>query len=478
MNKESKESSKKLVKNTAILSFGTLCTKGIMFIMTPLLTRWLTQADYGLFDLLLTYVSLLVPFVTLDIGEATFRFLVQNVENDYEKDKKIVSSSVLMTILGIIISLIIILIVSFFSTNIRNILPYFYLLLVCESIYTFVVFLIRGLKKLPTYAITNIIYVLTMSLSAFVLLHFLKLGLSGILIAYSIGYIVSSIFAVSSLKIYKYISLKSIDISVLKDMLKYSLPMMPNSISWWIINVSDRTIVSTVLGTSVNAVYAVANKIPNLCQTFFSVFHLSWQENAVEMLDKKDRDEYYSKVMNTTIKVLISICILILSMNFLFFKLLFTEAYAYGYYQVPILILSIILSMLSSFIGGIYIARMESKKNGITTVFAAITNLAFHLILINYIGLYAATISTLISYALLFIIRYKDIKKNINIQFSNETYILFAIIMYFFITAYFNNIYINIFNFIVSIIIFFIINRDYIFKICEKMKILKNNKNE
>ena len=66
----------RLLKNTSILAFGTICTKGIMFFMTPLYTMWLSVGDYGTFDLVTTYSSLAVPFVTLAVGEALFRFML------------------------------------------------------------------------------------------------------------------------------------------------------------------------------------------------------------------------------------------------------------------------------------------------------------------------------------------------------------------------------------------------------------------
>ena len=75
--------SERLVKNTAILTFGKICTRGIMFIMTPLFTRWLSQADYGTFDLIVTYISFLMPIITLECAEAMFRYLLDaNKENE------------------------------------------------------------------------------------------------------------------------------------------------------------------------------------------------------------------------------------------------------------------------------------------------------------------------------------------------------------------------------------------------------------
>lgn len=256
-------------------------------------------------------------------------------------------------------------------------------------------------------------------------------------------------------------------------MLKYSFPMIPNSIAWWVMDASDRTIVSMYLGTSVNAILAIAHKMPNLCQTLFSVFHLSWQENAIETMNDKDRDQYYNKVMNNMIKILVPLCCVIISFNFIYFKVLFTDEYFPGYYQTPILICAIIFSMLANFIGGIYISNMESKKNGITTIITAIINIIVHLLLISKIGLYAASISTLCAYTILFIIRYIDVRRKIKLKVSKKSIILFCLLIYFSACQYANQTVLNVINVVLACTLFLFVNKDYIYKILRKVGVIE-----
>lgn len=458
--------SEKLVKNTAILTFGKICTRGIMFIMTPLFTRWLSQSDYGTFDLIVTYITFLMPIITLECAEAVFRHLLDAKK---EEDKKsIITNAVVIDLIGFIICLLITAILAISFEQIRNVAVYFVILLISETINTLMTMILRGLKMIPTYTIANIVYVVAMIISVTVLVKFMNLGLAGIILGYSIGYLVSSIFIIVRSKLLQYISFKCFDKIMAKKMLKYSLPMIPNTLSWWIVDASDRTIVSSILGSSTNAILAVAHKIPNLCQTIFSVFHMSWQENATETINDKDRDKYYSSIMNNMFVILTSICILILSGNFIIFKVLFTEEYFAAYYQVPILMVSIVLSMLAQFIGGIYVAKMESKTNGATTIIAAIINIIVNLGLIKFIGLYAATVSTLVAYISLFIIRYVKVKKEINLKFSKSSYIAAIALIYMVIINYINNMVLNIANVAVAFIYFFIVNKDNMKKIINK----------
>lgn len=462
--------SSKLIKNTAILGLGTICTKGLMFFMTPLFTRWLLQETYGIFDLMLTYVTLIIPLITMGISEALFRYLV----GDEEKNKKgIITNALVISVIGFIISAILIYIVSIFYEPIKNTALLFILLLFVEAAYNFMSTVLRGFKQLSNYSIANIIYSFSMVIMVTIFIKVFKLELTGIVLGYSLGYVVSIIYMILKSKVYNYIALKNFDRKLFFKMCKYAIPMIPNLIAWWIMDASDRTIVSLYLGASYNAILSVAHKIPNLCQTLFNVFHLSWQENAIETMNDEDRDIYYNSIMNNMLNILIPIACIVLSFNFLYFDILFDSRYINGYYQTPILMLSIIFAMLASFVGGIYIATLKSHKNGITTIIAAVLNIIIHVALISTIGLYAATISTLISYIVLFLIRYIDIRKQIKLKIQNKNIILFIILIYFVITQYLKINILNIINVILAFIVFIVYNKNTVYKFINKIKTMK-----
>ncbi|BCJ93408.1 flippase [Anaerocolumna cellulosilytica] len=450
----------KLIKNTAILSVGTICTKGLMFLMTPLFTRWLSQEGYGTFDLLLTYVTLLMPLFTLDSNEAVFRFLLDTDED--KKRKKIISTASFLNLTGLLISFIAISVIALLRTEIRGILIYFYILLVAETFYTITTRIVRGIKKIPIYAICSLLFVIAMAVSSFILIQILQMGLQGIILGYTIGYVFCTVIMLVVSRAYAYISISGFDFSLLKDMLRYSIPLLPAEISWWIVNVSGRTIISIFLGTSYNAIYAVANKFPNLCQTLFSVFHLSWQENVVETFQDQDRDVYYSYIFNGIITILSSICMVIISMNFLIYEKLFQQEYFTGYYITPLLVASVLFSMLSQFLGSIYLAQFNTKKSGGSAAVAAVVNIIIHLALIKGIGLYAAAISTAVSYFSLFLVRYFDVVKKVRLVICNKTKICLILLVYFVAANYIYISWFNWINVLVAVIIFFLINKEIV----------------
>lgn len=423
---------KELIKNTSVLTFGMLCTKGIMFIMTPFFTRWLSQSDYGTFDIFANYTTLLIPIITLDIGEAVFRMLIGD---DEQNRKTIISIAAVVNIIGLCLSLLIIELIPLFIPSVGKVFSWFYLVLAAETIYTFFSMIMRGLKHLLAFAISNIIYVCVMVLASLILVKKLSMGLQGIFLSYGIGYTVASIYMGIVCHIGKYVSIKNFEQYELRRMLKYSIPLIPNAIGWWIINISDRTIVSLFLGVESNAVLAVTHKLPNLCQTLFSRFHLSWQQSAAESINDKDKDSFFSRVFNRLIVVISSGVIVLITCNYLYFKL-FSVEYFDGYYIAPILMVSMLVYSATQFIGGIHNANMETKKNGSTTLIGAIINITVHLALIRFIGLFAAVISTLIAYLIIFIIRYLDIKKSINLTIDKKSIVCAIMVPVFFTLNY------------------------------------------
>jgi len=82
---------KELVKNTAIVAVGKVCTKFLSFFLLPFYTAVLTTEDYGIVDLFNTYVSLLLPIILFQIEDALFRFTI-DVRNNEQEKRKIIST--------------------------------------------------------------------------------------------------------------------------------------------------------------------------------------------------------------------------------------------------------------------------------------------------------------------------------------------------------------------------------------------------
>lgn len=448
---------KRLIINTFIVGIGAIASKGIMFLMAPLFSRWLSIEDYGAFDLVTTYVALLLPICTLSIIEAVFRFLLDDI-NEHER-KNIISSAIFVVLGGYCTCLFAYLGVSFLCASIHFewAVP---TLLLAQMFFTCFSEVARGMKKMKIYSIFNIISVLLLASLSTVFLLVFKWGLNGIVLGYSIAYFISAIGLLLLTKSYKYISIKAINMKTTSNMLSYSWPLIPNSISWWVVNVSDRLIINSVIGLTANGIYAVANKIPAIVNVLFSIFHVSWIQSASESITDNDYTQYCNAVFNKLIPFIFSSVAVLISLNFIFYYYIFDSSkYLDAYYYSPILIVAAGISCIGQFLGGIMIAYKKTKQNGFTNILAAGSKIVINMLMIYNLGMYAASLSTLFAYMILVIARYKMIQKHIKLHIKFKNLLVLACVLGVFIGVYFNIRQVNYCLMLIAFTMFFVINR-------------------
>lgn len=469
MTLKNQNRTKILLKNTLIISFGTFFPKLMAIISLPILTMKLTTSEFGTYDLIDTLISLLLPLVTLQISSAGFRFIIQE-RNNKEECKKIISNIFIVIAISILISSIILF---FIFKNINFLLIFFVIIyFILDILNVSISQIVRGFSKNLIYTFSTIIASIFKTILIFLLLIPINLGLLGTIIALTISTLASLIYMCYKIKIWQYIDLKLISAQTLKKLLSYSWPMIPNNLSGWILNTSDRLIITVFLGIEQNAIYAVANKIPNLLSTFNSSFTMAWQENASLNSNDKDIDVYYTTMFESFIRFIAGGCSLIIATTPALFWLLIKGNYANAYFQMPILFIAIFYSCLSSFLGGIYIAGKRTKSVGITTIIAAIINLMIDLIFVKKIGITAGSISTLASYIFIVYYRMINLKKYHNLKYNKKLiFIVNFILLFMSIICFINNTYLNFINVIIGIFFCYILNKRILINIKNKILI-------
>ena len=273
----------------------------------------------------------------------------------------------------------------------------------------------------------------------------------------------SLLFLAYKLKIADLFDYRLVNKEVLKDMLLYSWPMVPNNLSSWVMRASDRFVITGVLGMSATGIYAVANKIPNVLTLAQHTFNLAWHENASIVVTDDDAAEYYSKMFSTMICLYAGCLGIVAACTPILFRILVKGNYQKAYPQIPILIFGMFFSCVALFLGGIYIACKATKNVGISTTFAALLNVIVDIALINRIGIYAASLSTLLSYVLLFVYRMIDIKKLVNIKYDyKEISFIIVLIAIECLLCFINHLITNVVNIFIGIISFCFLNKDTI----------------
>ena len=449
---------KELVKNTIIIFIGKFCTQFITLLLLPLYTHFLSTEDYGYIDLIQTYLTFFIPLILLKIDAGIFRFLIDARKSEEEKNKIITNGIFIMFVELIISTILFAVAVKIFSIKYSILIV---MNLISLSVLTFLLQIVRGIGKNKQYSFSSIIAaIVTIVLNLIFLVGFHKNG-KYVLIASLISNIICTIYLLIVNKILKNVKIKYIDKKLIKDLLKYSIPMIPNELSWWIVHVSDRTIISYALGVAANGIYSVSCKFSNILSSIFNIFNLSWQESAALHINDTDKDEFFSNVINKVFNLFICFCIGILACLPFVFELLIKDSYREAYKYVPILLLANIFSVLIGLIGSIYVAKKMTKEVAKTTMIAAIINLTIDIALIKVIGIYAAAISTLVSYMLLAIYRYIDVQKYVKVKIPIKNILVNSIIFILVVVLYlYNNIALNVINLLLCILYAIIVNKE------------------
>ncbi|GHU06813.1 hypothetical protein FACS189431_0340 [Alphaproteobacteria bacterium] len=438
---------KQLVKNIIIISVSKVFTSLFSFLLLPLYTNYLSTSEYGIVDLVITYGALIAPIAMLRMEIAVFRWLVDARKNS-DDTKHIISSALQLLMICLLMFTAIYLVVNLCVT-----IPYWqYILFYVLSMALSSVMLqtSRGVGKTVDYAIGSIITGLFTITSSLILIMWLGWKADGVLLGMTLGFLAGVIFVVIRMKLHKLIVRGNDKRAMQKELLKFSLPMVPNSLSWWIVNASGRTIISSVIGVAANGIYAVATKFSVIAYSLYSIFDLSWSESAALYIDAPDRDKFFSNVMNKIVSVFGSICVMILAFVPLVFPLFVANDFAEALLYIPLLMFGIFGDIMVKAYGNIYIAKKMSKKVMTTTIASAIINIVINLALIWFIGIWAAAISTVTSYFIMVIYRHYDVQKYVKITYEKGIFVkiiaLFALASAFY---YYNTLLTNIIGVVV-----------------------------
>ncbi len=425
---------KSLFSNTLIFAIGSFSSKILVLILVPIYTYFMSNAELGTNDVIVQIANWLIPVVTLTINEALIRF---GLDKAYDKQSVFTGGNVVCAsgflILGIILPLAMkIPLVQSFVGSYAHLLFIYVLTSSLKLVYsTFV----RALEKVKLYAINGILTTFLTLVFNVVFIAVMRLGVTGYLLAIILSDFCSVIFLLISAKLWRYLKPKKFDPTVLKAMLLYSLPLIPTQLLWLITNSSDSFMVKYYMGSDANGILTAAYKIPNIVSTVYLMFGQAWNMSAITENESSDRSRFYTKVfdLNQSLMYLIAggVLLFVKPVTMVWIGPAFRQSISYA----PILIYATVFTCFATFMGTAYVATKKTIHSLVTSLVSGVINVAINLWLIPKIGIYAAAISTLASYVVVFFIRLYDAKKLINFDFSASKMIINNLILIFMVFA-------------------------------------------
>lgn len=451
-----------LLKGTAVYFIGNALIGIIQFLMLPIITGKLSPEEYGYYDMIVTTGNLLLPLITLQITDAVFRFFFNCSEID---KKRYFTTAVLIIFIGVsILAVGIVIITNFiFSLEYPLLIFLYFIGKIMMLIYTRMA---RCLNANVAYVKCNILKSFLYIFFQIIFLLVFKMGIASLFISNISSIIICVVILEKKIALRGFIITSSVNKSTLKEMLNYSIPLIPNTFLWWLLSSFNKYVVVCFLGIGINGIYVVANKFSTILTMITSVFLLAWQESVIKEYDKQEETSFYGEIAYQFINLVFSIVIVLIPIIKIVFPYLINEQYSASMPYAPILLLSSGMAAITGFYGSFYAATKKTIGIMKTTIYGVAINGIVVLSLVNYIGLFAPAIASLLGNFAIVVARYRFFKEEMNIRI-NWKHIVVLIIqaMISLFVYYYNNYFIIWSSMIIFIIIAFVLNKKLLLEV-------------
>lgn len=410
-----------LIKNIGILSIGGICTKAISFFLIPLYTALISVEDYGTLDYLTTVSTLLIAIVSFQMHEAVFKFATVQRGNINAVKAIFTNIWVASIVLCFVFS-----IVYFFVIGVLDFVGKWYVLLatVANIFFYMVTKSSRSLGHNVLYSFVNFTsagVTIVLNLLFLVVLHLPALYL---LYAYVAGPLVGGMVCVLADKLWTYFDVRQLNMAKIKEYIKYSCPLIPNEVAWWVIHASDRLVIVTFLGLYYAGILAVAAKFSLVYSTLFSFFYAAWVEQCFLHYKTQAGKEYIETMIPKIFFSFAYFTALFMIVCMYIYPIVINSSYTEGIFLVPWYLLAVLFNVLVGLVSPIYLIHNETKAVMYSTVIAGIINIGVNLISIGMLGVLSAPVSAICGYGSVALWRWFDVKKrylNLNIPISKIT---------------------------------------------------------
>ena len=398
-----------LLGNTLVFALGGLAVKAVSLVLMPLYTTALTAGEYGTAELLNSAIEIVLPLLSLGVVEALYRF---SIDDDVPKDELFAGSLVVLgggaLCTGVLCALGRVLWDMEHAGS-------FFVLFCSVCVFKATTQLARGLGHVRRFVAYGLINALAMVVSTYLLLVRARMGVGGYLWSFTIGYLVGGLAAFLGSAEYRLLVPFRVDRALLRRMLVYSLPLVPNLLSWWLVSVSGRYVVLWGSGLAAAGLFAAASKMPSLINIVASVFQQAWQYSTAREIDSPDRGAFFGSVLRGYSLATLSTAGLVIALNRPISRVMLQAEFAEGWRYVPLLMLAATFGVMTIFFGTFYQALMNSRMLMVSTMMGAVVNVVLGVALVPFMGPWGAGLAGAVAYMLVLVVRARDLRRRINL---------------------------------------------------------------
>ena len=394
-------SKKKVIENSFFYIFSSLLIKAMGFLLLPIYTLFLSPDEYGISNLVMGFINVAIFIVAFSLYSAVIRFYTDYQDNRARLKRLygtlisfVILSGVLTLILGIVFRNIV---TSIFFEGISFYPIVFIALmsLVFVTLYTLHQSILQGMqlgKKLTRLNLT--VFIATAALKI-VFIGVFKLGVVGFLLAQLIVYVIYALYMFFDLRENDLIEW-TIDLTILKEALKYSIPLMPHNLSTRIASLASRIFINVSGTLAAVGLYSIAMQFGNLIDVLQISVNKAFQPWFYEMMNKND-EESKKEAVNLSNVLLVFYSLIYMGIG-LFSQevviLMTNDNYMMAWTVIPILVIGFsIKSMYYFYVNVIMFYKQAARKVFIATIIGSLMDIVLAYLLVPRFGMYGSAVA-------------------------------------------------------------------------------------
>ena len=386
--------------------------------MVPLYTNYMTDAEYGIADLVFTIAQLMAPFLSVVIFDAIIRFGL----SEKERKEDIILVGVIVWMLAACLGLILTPVIGLYRAM-AEWKWYLYVYVISSIADSIGYCYLKAKGKNKAYALLSIVQTGLMAGLNVLFLVYRSMGIRGYLLAYILSEIAVDICLLFVAGIPGDLKRARFDRNLFKRMVFFSAPLILNNVSWWVIQSSDKVMVEAMVSASALGIYTAAAKIPALINVMVSIFQQAWGISAVKEYESYNDKKYYSTVLRYLFLFISGACIFFVAIMKIFMSHYVGKEFFDAWHYVPLLLVSAVFAGVAGYFGSMYSALKKSVNNMVSTTAAAVVNIAVNFAFIPFAGIWGAVIGTLTAYFTIAFVRLFDVRRFVQIDICWRTFL-------------------------------------------------------
>ncbi len=401
-----------LAKDTLVYGFGAFANTAVSVLLLPVYGRYLTQGEYGAYNILRVVIVVLNILYDLGISSTLVRFYFDEQTNE-ERKRLFGTAWVFSQMVAVVITVILLV----WAPLVSRLLvgptgkPIYVQMVALQAFFATGIIvpqtLFRARRQPWRFSAFSFASVLLMIAATTYFVVFARMGLTGallgMLLAAFVFYLVSLFITFSNIR-------PAFWFAKLKEMLSFSLPLLPHALAGWILNFADRPLLRALLpGTAAHkiaevGVYSFGYSIGMIMSLLVVATQKSWPAFVFSSHAEMEESKAKSLFSRTSSYYWIMLCFAALAVAIYAPELLALIAggkYAASAVVVPVISMAYLFLGLYTVVGvGIGIKK-KSSYYLIATGTGALANVALNLYLIPRHGIVGAAFATVIAYILM-----------------------------------------------------------------------------